>query len=245
MLNKIKWWFEDRVDDLKPVCKQIKDKTVEKIESISLENIIEAVKKWWTFKNNRKVLFAVLGLYGLIITLMISYENVNKKQEVIDKWYEQLDGTDWMKEEITAMLTTETLKMTTWVEHLFTGANSGIGEEAGEFSKVLDGITENIENQHRSEFVLRYANGDEEVKTIKLEPGESVELNFFHENELQEFDITQEEALTMSNLFVVSCTDDTSIAIINDGVVTARNKGKTVLYIYCNGFLFEYPIKVK
>jgi len=244
MLDKIKWWFEDRVDDLKPVCKQIKDKAVEKVENISLDNIIAVIKKWWAFKSNQKVLFAVLGLCGLMITLMISNENVQKKQEVIDKWHEQLPETHWMKEEITALLTTGTLKMTTFPEHLFNGALSGIGEEVGEFSKVLDGITENIENQHRSQFVLRYENS-EEVKTIELEPGESVALKFFYENKLQEFDITQKEAQNMSNLFVVSCTDDTSIAIINDGVVTARNKGKTVLYIYCNGFLFEYIIKVK
>ena len=80
---------------------------------------------------------------------------------------------------------------------------------------------------------------------MNLEQNESVSLNFYYDGVLQEFDITEEEYIDKYNLWVLSCIENPEVATIDDGTVTAKGKGETLLQLYCDGEIWEYKINVK
>ena len=59
------------------------------------------------------------------------------------------------------------------------------------------------------------------------------------------FKIKENNYFNNGKELVISCIEDTTIATIYDGTITAKKKGKTILFVLCDGYYWEYDIKVK
>lgn len=86
--------------------------------------------------------------------------------------------------------------------------------------------------------------------------GENIELAFYYDEEAMLFDFTKEQyvdeiqyitmdgKLDLANRLIFSYVDEPEIATIFNGEIFGLKKGKTMLHLCCNGYDFQYVIKV-
>ena len=196
------------------------------------------------YKAQIAVVLTIWGLFTLITGAQDLFEKADKKEQIIAMWEEQLPSNHWIKNDTMGVLASSYQSLIGIGSTAFDLSALTMGQ-TGDVGSIMEKVMEVEKDTWKSKYVLRYADTGKKVKTIKLEPGESVSLNFYYEDTLQEFDITEKEWADKYNLWVVSCVEDTSVATINDGELTAHSKGKTILYLYCDGEIWEYTIKVK
>lgn len=196
-------------------------------------------------KEEFKIFFAIFGLYLLIISAIGIFEDANKKEIIIDMWEEQLPANHWVKKDILGRFVTfeQNLSNTLSTGYDVTAVTFG---QSGKMGSLMETVMNVEKDVWRGEYKLFNANNGKKIrKTIKVKEGESVNLAFYFKDNIQEFDVKADEFAEKGNQWVLSCVEDTSIATIYDGKITAHNKGKTILYLFCDGEFWEYKLKVK
>ena len=213
-----------------------------------MEKLKDTCRVIWDFiveyKAQIAVVLAIWGLFTLMTGAQDLLEEADKKKKIIAMWEEQLPERHWIKSDTMGVLAPTYQSLIGLGSTAFDLSTLTMGQ-TGDVGSIMEKVMEVEKDTWKSKYVLKYADTAKKVRTIKLEPDESVSLNFYCEDTLQEFDITEKEWVDKYNLWVLSCVEDTDIATINDGEVTAHGKGKTILYLYCDGEIWEYTIKVK
>ena len=197
------------------------------------------------FKENTilKVTTTIITLTVLAVSIQNVYAEAKKKEQIIARWEEQLPEDHWIKND-NGKLATIYPNVCGILATEYDMATSIVGQ-TGDVGTVMGKVMEAEKGFWKRKYELRYADTGEKVtKTIEMKPGESVSLNFYYDNDIQKYDITEEDFPYSYQLWVLSCTEDTKIATIHDGILTANNAGQTLLQIYCDGEIWEYPVIV-
>ena len=224
------------------------------IEDINWKKIGKVM--WNTIIDNWKVIsvyLAFVGLLSLLNSLIINIENNNTRINIINNWKDQLPEEHWINEEF-GMRNIMDLQFTmfsflrlNW-DYLITTL-----EEEGEAGEIIAKTLDTQDRIRESKYILRFQDTNKKVKTIKVKEGEQVDLSFYKGKEQLVFDMTEDEFLNIkeNNLFndgkelVITCIDNTEIATIYNGTITGERKGKTKLFVLCDGYYWEYTVKVK
>jgi len=220
-----------------------------------LLNLIKGIN-WQAIKDNLKQFIIISAFAGIISLSLVFAENVENNStriNIINNWKDQLPEEHWVNEEL-GMGNIVDLQFTmfsfirfNWDNTLTTLEEKGV---AGEFTaKALD----TQDRIRESKYKLRFQDTNKKVRTIKVKEGEQVDLSFYKGEEQLVFDMTEDEFFKIkeNNYFnngkelVISCIEDPEIATIYDGTITAKKKGKTKLLLCCDGYYWEYDIKVK
>ena len=115
-----------------------------------------------------------------------------------------------------------------------------------QFGDEADGMVgtflEYLDDFNKGKYVLRCEDTGKKIRTIELEVGESVDVEFYYDDTMLSFDNTNEQEM---NKMVFYSVADTSIARIYDNRITALDEGTTTLRLNHNGYLLEYKIEVR
>lgn len=223
-----------------------------------MERLLDLIKgiNWQAIKDNWKQ-FIIISAFAGIISLSLAFaenvENNNTRINIINNWKDQLPEEHWVNEEfITENFVDFQFNMFNIVRFTWDDFVTTLGEqdEAGKFMATVLDVKDKI---RKSKYILRFQDTNKKVRTIKVKEGEQVDLSFYKGEEQLVFNMTEDEFLKIkeNNYFnngkelVISCIEDTTIATIYDGTITAKKKGKTILFVLCDGYYWEYDIKVK
>lgn len=198
----------------------------------------------WELAKEYKWITAIIGLMLAGVAVNGVIEESQKKEQVIAMWEEQLPDSHWIKNDPLGLSVPFYQSMIGMGTTAFDLGTVTIGQSS-DMGSIMEKVMEVEKKVWLWKYELMNADTGKKVRTIKLEPGECMSLNFYCDGVLQEFDITEREYSDKYNLWVLSCVEDTNVATINDGEITAHSKGKTILYLYCDGEIWEYNIKVK
>lgn len=220
-----------------------------------LLNLIKGIN-WQAIKDNLKQ-FIIISAFAGIISLSLAFaenaENNNTRINIINNWKDQLPEEHWVNEELgMGNIVDFQFNMFNIVRFTWDDLVTTLGEqdEAGKFMATVLDVKDKI---RKSKYILRFQDTNKKVRTIKVKEGEQVDLSFYKGEEQLVFNMTEDEFLKIkeNNYFnngkelVISCIEDTTIATIYDGTITAKKKGKTILFVLCDGYYWEYDIKVK
>lgn len=249
MLIKIKWWFEDRIYDVKDKWEHFKIDT------------LPILKKWVCSKKGKMQIATVIYIVIIINTLygIISFADnmvkINREQinmcEAVPKWYEQLPEEHWIKSTDTysycfyelahieqALISTSSANFKMFI--------AALEEDESRLIQFIGQGLEYIDSKNQEQYALRYEDAERELRNLKIKIGESKKLQFSYDGTPYLFEFSLKELVNnISTKIIYSYIEDPSIAEIKYGEITGVQKGKTTLHIFTNGYHFEYPIKVK
>ena len=197
-----------------------------------------------TIKKVLPVILAVCGIVVIIQSIYDTYTEAKKREQIIARWEEQLPEDHWIKNDIGKFNTFTQNALGIYASEF--DMATGIARQTGKVGKNIVKAMKVGKYVWKRKYELRYADTGKKVTgAIKINPGESVRLTFYCGNDIQKFDITEEDFPYSYQLLVLACTEDTKIAVIQDGLLTANSQGKTLLQLYCDGEIWEYPVIVK
>ncbi|RKI75800.1 hypothetical protein D7V90_22285 [bacterium 1xD42-87] len=209
------------------------------------------------------------GFIIIIISFVLFIYKVNANHietiemtDAVPRWYEQLPQYHWIKQDDDF---NDLFYDLMHIEHEFRTYEKGllnlslIGmEQSKDYAeRFLAKVIQKREEEDKRKYHLYYTESNKKiVNVIRVEIGENMELAFYYDEEAMLFDFTKEQyvdeiqcntengKLDLTNRLVFSYVDNPEIATIFNGKIVGLQKGKTKLHICCNGYDFQYTIKV-
>lgn len=214
-------------------------------------------KKYW---KQLSFAFMTINFALFIYKANVNYIETIEMADALPRWYEQLPQYHWIKQDddfndLFYDLMHIEHELQTYGQGLLSLNSIGMEQDYAErfLAKVLQKRNENDKRKYH----LYYAESDRKiVKTIKVEIDENVELAFYYDEAEMLFDFTKEQyvdeiqcntedgKLDLTNRLVFSYVDNPEIVTIFNGEIVGLKKGKTILHLCCNGYDFQYIIRV-